>query len=65
MQVNIVLQARQPGSSIKPITYALPLVVDSASTINDAPICFILKASSTMSQKLWWQLHGKSLSDRP
>lgn len=44
-QVNIVLQERQPGSSIKPITYALALLsgLSPSSTIDDAPICFRLK----------------------
>jgi penicillin-binding protein 1C len=41
-QVNITLQERQPGSSIKPITYALALSrgLSPSSTIEDAPICF-------------------------
>ncbi|MBP9670349.1 transglycosylase domain-containing protein, partial [Candidatus Woesebacteria bacterium] len=41
-QVNITLQERQPGSSIKPITYALALSrgLSPSSTIDDSPICF-------------------------
>jgi 1A family penicillin-binding protein len=41
-QVNIVMQERQPGSSIKPITYALALSsgLTPSSTIDDSPICF-------------------------
>ncbi len=41
-QVNIVLQKRQPGSSIKPITYALALErgLSPSSTIDDSPICY-------------------------
>jgi 1A family penicillin-binding protein len=41
-QVNIALQERQPGSSIKPITYALALSrgLSPSSTIEDSPICF-------------------------
>jgi 1A family penicillin-binding protein len=43
-QVNIALQPRQPGSSIKPITYTLALLhgLSPSSTIDDAPICFRL-----------------------
>lgn len=41
-QVNITTSSRQPGSSIKPITYALALMngLTPSSTIEDAPICF-------------------------
>ena len=41
-QVNVVLQKRQPGSSIKPITYALALErgLSPSSTIDDSPICY-------------------------
>lgn len=43
-QVNVTLQKRQPGSAIKPITYALAL--SSGMTLNsvldDSPICFII-----------------------
>ncbi len=41
-QVNITLQPRQPGSSIKPITYALALQrgLSPSSTIEDSPICY-------------------------
>lgn len=41
-QVNITLQSRQPGSSIKPITYTLALLrgLSPSSTIEDSPICF-------------------------
>jgi len=46
-QVNIVLQQRQPGSSIKPITYALALSqgLSPNSMIDDSPICFVSKGS--------------------
>jgi len=46
-QVNLVLQERQPGSSIKPITYALALSrgLSPNSIIEDAPICFVSKGS--------------------
>ncbi|MFH2085463.1 MAG: transglycosylase domain-containing protein [bacterium] len=44
-QVNIVLQQRQPGSSIKPITYALAFGRGATpnTTIDDVPICFVIK----------------------
>ena len=43
-QVNIVIQPRQPGSSIKPITYILALLhgFTPSSMIEDSPICFRL-----------------------
>lgn len=46
-QVNVVLQQRQPGSSIKPITYALALSqgLSPNSMIDDSPICFVSKGS--------------------
>ena len=46
-QVNITLQERQPGSSIKPITYALALSrgLTPSTTIEDTPICFTSKGS--------------------
>lgn len=44
-QVNVTLQPRQPGSSIKPITYALALSrgLNPSSIIEDSPICFKLQ----------------------
>ena len=41
-QVNVTIAQRQPGSSIKPITYALALMsgLHPSSTIEDAPICY-------------------------
>ncbi|GAB4026509.1 MAG: hypothetical protein Fur0011_2420 [Candidatus Microgenomates bacterium] len=41
-QVNITLAKRQPGSSIKPLTYALAFMrgLSPSSTIEDSPICF-------------------------
>ena len=41
-QVNVVLRPRQPGSSIKPLTYALSLMrgKSPASIIVDAPVAF-------------------------
>jgi 1A family penicillin-binding protein len=41
--VNVVLRPRQPGSSIKPLNYALAFekkILTPASVINDIPICF-------------------------
>jgi len=58
-QVNIVLQQRQPGSSIKPITYALALSqgLSPNSMIDDSPICFVSKGSPDYCpQKLRWAL---------
>lgn len=44
-QVNVTLKRRQPGSSIKPITYALALSrgMSPASLIDDSPVCYVLK----------------------
>ena len=61
-QVNIVLQQRQPGSSIKPITYALALSrgLTPATTINDAPVCFVLKGQSDYCPKNYdGNFHGQ------
>jgi membrane peptidoglycan carboxypeptidase len=46
-QVNVVLQPRQPGSSIKPITYTLAFLsgLTPNSTIEDAPVCFTIAGS--------------------
>ena len=41
--VNVTLRPRQPGSSIKPLNYALALekkLITPASLINDVPTCF-------------------------
>ena len=41
--VNVTLMSRQPGSSIKPLNYALGLekkVITPATVINDVPSCF-------------------------
>lgn len=61
-QVNIVMQPRQPGSSIKPITYALALSNGSSpnSTIDDVPVCFIMKGQSDYCPKNYdGRFHGK------
>ncbi len=41
-QVNVTLQLRQPGSSIKPVTYSLAFMngFTPNSTIDDSPICY-------------------------
>ncbi|HUV42501.1 MAG TPA: PBP1A family penicillin-binding protein [Patescibacteria group bacterium] len=61
-KVNVTLSRRQPGSSIKPINYALGLmkgVITPATVINDVPTCF-----SVPGQKLYCpvnydgQFHG-------
>ncbi len=43
-QVNVTTRLRQPGSSIKPINYAVALTngFTPATIINDAPICYII-----------------------
>ncbi len=41
--VNVTLSSRQPGSSIKPLNYALALekkIITLATVINDIPTCF-------------------------
>lgn len=61
-QVNIVMQERQPGSSIKPITYALALSNGSspATTIDDVPVCFIMKGQPDYCPKNYdGRFHGK------
>ncbi len=46
-QVNVALQPRQPGSAIKPLTYALALSsgLTPYSKIDDSPVCFIMRGS--------------------
>lgn len=52
-QVNVTLRPRQPGSSIKPITYTLAFEngFTPASTIVDAPISFTILGSEPYSPK--------------
>jgi 1A family penicillin-binding protein len=52
-QVNVILRPRQPGSSIKPFTYALALQQGKspASMILDAPVAFQSAGSPTYSPK--------------
>lgn len=46
-QVNVTLQPRQPGSSIKPITYTLGFMngLTPNTRIEDAPVCFVIPGS--------------------
>ena len=48
-KVNVILSKRQPGSSIKPINYALGIknkVITLASTFADTPTCFSVAGQS-------------------
>lgn len=61
-QVNITLAARQPGSSIKPLTYALAFMhgLSPSSTIDDSPICFRQTGSPDYCPKNYdGSFHGK------
>ncbi|MBP9702273.1 penicillin-binding protein [Candidatus Woesebacteria bacterium] len=61
-QVNIILSERQPGSSIKPLTYALAFMrgMSPSSTIEDAPICFRQAGTSDYCPKNYdGNFHGK------
>lgn len=46
-QVNVTLMPRQPGSSIKPLTYSLALLsgLSPSSIIDDSPVCFSSRGS--------------------
>ncbi len=61
-QVNVVLQPRQPGSAIKPITYTLALSNGStpATTIEDQPTCFRIPGQSDYCPKNYdGKFHGQ------
>jgi penicillin-binding protein 1C len=61
-QVNITTQQRQPGSSIKPITYTLALLngLTPNSMVDDSPICFISKGSPDYCPKNYdGRFHGQ------
>ncbi|KKU26582.1 MAG: Penicillin-binding protein, 1A family [Microgenomates group bacterium GW2011_GWA2_46_16] len=61
-QVNVVLQPRQPGSSIKPITYALAFSRGATpnSPIDDSPICFIVAGQPNYCPKNYdGKFHGR------
>lgn len=60
-QVNITTQPRQPGSSIKPITYALALSsgLTPSSLIDDSPICFPMQGQTPYCPKNYdGRFHG-------
>lgn len=61
-QVNVTLRPRQPGSSIKPLTYALAFERgDSpATTIDDSPISYHIPGSPPYAPKNYdGKFHGK------
>lgn len=61
-QVNVTLRARQPGSSIKPLTYAMALERGRtpASIIEDTPVTFNILGSPPYSPKNYdGRFHGK------
>lgn len=61
-QVNVTTRARQPGSSIKPLTYALALEKGSTVTtlIDDQPITYPIAGSKPYSPKNYdGKYHGK------
>ena len=61
-QVNITTSQRQPGSSIKPLTYALALEngFTAASRIDDAPITYAIAGSKPYSpQNYDGTFHGR------
>ncbi|MDA1079475.1 MAG: PBP1A family penicillin-binding protein [bacterium] len=61
-QVNVTLRPRQPGSSIKPLTYSLALVngFTPASIISDAPVTFDIAGSKPYTPKNYdGKFHGQ------
>jgi len=61
-QVNITLSPRQPGSSIKPITYTLALLsgLSPRSVIDDSPVCFSDGSQASYCPKNYdGRFHGK------
>ncbi len=61
-QVNVTDRPRQPGSSIKPITYALALMngLTPSSTIEDTPVTFSVAGSPPYSPKNYdGRYHGR------
>lgn len=60
-QVNVVLRPRQPGSSIKPLTYAMALANGSTmnTLINDSPISYNFPGSPPYAPKNYdGKFHG-------
>lgn len=61
-QVNVTLRPRQPGSSIKPLTYSLALTkgFTPASIITDAPVTFDIAGSKPYAPKNYdGKYHGQ------
>lgn len=61
-QVNVVLQPRQPGSAIKPITYALAFAngYTPATKISDTPVCYISEGQPNYCPKNYdGKFHGE------
>jgi 1A family penicillin-binding protein len=61
-QVNVTLRPRQPGSSIKPLTYALALEngLSTTTLINDNPVSYNIVGSPTYSpQNYDGKFHGR------
>lgn len=53
-QVNVVLRPRQPGSSIKPLTYATAMergIITPSSIINDSPVRYDIAGSQPYAPK--------------
>lgn len=61
-QVNVTIEPRQPGSSIKPITYTLAFMngLTPNSRIEDSPICFTISGSPNYCPKNYdGRFHGR------
>lgn len=61
-QVNVVLRPRQPGSSIKPLTYSLALErgMTVLSTIDDSPVSYVIPGSPPYAPKNYdGKYHGR------
>lgn len=61
-QVNVVLRPRQPGSSIKPLTYSLALErgMTVLSTIDDSPVSYVIAGSPPYAPKNYdGKYHGR------
>ena len=61
-QVNVILRPRQPGSSIKPLTYALAFEsgMTPASFVEDSPITYQIPGSKPYSPRNYdGKFHGK------
>jgi len=58
--VNITTSLRQPGSSIKPINYALGLInkYNAATTFIDQPICFLIRRKELLPLNYDGKWHG-------